>query len=72
MDDHDLNVFLFPNPTKHFLKLRTVGASRRLPAIQILINELPALFLDVFNAGVSLCGNGVALFAVRFLGLFFC
>ncbi|MDA8167870.1 MAG: hypothetical protein M0Z32_09060 [Actinomycetota bacterium] len=70
MDNHNLNIFLFPDTTKHFLKLRTVGTSRRLPAIQILINELPALFLDVFYAGVTLSRDRITLFAVRFLGLF--
>ena len=68
--DHDgVDVAVLGDAGQHLLELRPVGASGRLAAVDVLVDQVPALVPDVADAGLALGGDGEAFLAVAVLGL---
>ena len=69
VDDDRVDVALLGDALEHLLEGGTVGGTRRLAAIDVLVNELPALRADVAHARLALRGDGEALLAFALFDL---
>jgi len=70
VNDNGADIFFLLDTGKHQLKTWPVSASGGFTPVGVLINKLPAFFLDELETGFSLGSNRVALFFIS-LGLFF-
>ena len=68
--DHDgVDVAVLGDARGHLFQLGPVGGAGRLAPVGALVDQIPAMVVDVADAGLALGGDGEALLALAVLGL---
>ncbi|MDA8297664.1 MAG: hypothetical protein M0004_13955 [Actinomycetota bacterium] len=69
VDDDGFGVAVLGDPSQHRPEPWSVGRTRRLALVHVLVDQLPALVADAPHAGLALRGDGEALLGQVLLGL---